>query len=127
MYQINVSEVRAEQLSGLLLTLVLAAVTLIIAFPIGVLLALGPANTGLPMVRIFCTLLYRNCSRCSLNNHFVYCWAVGAFLFGGIAVNLIIRAQVAFILFTAVYVAEDVRGGLQALSRRQVEAAWALD
>ena len=48
------------------------------------------------------------------------------FLPEGITVNKILRAQVAIILFTAAYVAEVVRGGLQGMSRGQYEAAESL-
>ncbi|MCF2971202.1 amino acid ABC transporter permease [Synechococcus sp. Nb3U1] len=122
----NLPGVRAEQLSGLLLTLMLAAAALIIAFPIGVLLALGRANHALPVVRIFCTLLIEIIRGVPLTTILFAAWLLVPFFLGGITVNLIIRAEVAFILFTAVYVAEDVRGGLQAVSRGQVEAARAV-
>ena len=45
------------------------------------------------------------------------------FLPEGITINNILRAQVAIILFTAAYIAEVVRGGLQAIGRGQYEAA----
>ncbi|MEN9243174.1 MAG: ABC transporter permease subunit [Thermostichus sp. DG02_3_bins_51] len=104
----------------------LAAAALIIAFPIGVLLALGRANHALPVVRIFCTLLIELIRGVPLTTILFAAWLLVPFFLGGITVNLIIRAEVAFILFTAVYVAEDVRGGLQAVSRGQVEAARAV-
>ncbi len=118
--------VRAEQLSGLLLTLILAAAALIIAFPIGVLLALGRANSSLPVIKLFCTLLIELIRGVPLTTILFAAWLLVPFFLGGISVNLLIRAEVGFILFTAVYVAEDVRGGLQSVSRGQVEAARAL-
>jgi general L-amino acid transport system permease protein len=48
------------------------------------------------------------------------------FLPEGITVNKILRAQAAIILFTAAYIAEVVRGGLQAIPRGQYEAAESL-
>ena len=45
------------------------------------------------------------------------------FLPEGVTINNILRAQVAIILFTAAYIAEVVRGGLQAIPRGQYEAA----
>ena len=48
------------------------------------------------------------------------------FLPEGITVNKILRAQAAIILFTAAYIAEVVRGGLQGIARGQYEAAESL-
>jgi general L-amino acid transport system permease protein len=118
--------IRAEQLSGLLLTLLLAAVALIVAFPIGVLLALGRANNTLPVVKLFCTVVIELIRGVPLTTILFAAWLLVPFFLGGVSVNLLIRAEVGFILFTAVYVAEDVRGGLQAVSRGQVEAARAI-
>jgi len=118
--------VRSEQLSGLLLTLILAAAAMIIGFPIGVLLALGRANRALPVIRIFCTLVIELVRGVPLTTILFAAWLLVPFFLGGISVNLIIRAEVAFILFTAVYVAEDVRGGLQSIPLGQLEAARAL-
>jgi len=118
--------VRAEQLSGLMLTLLLAAIALITAFPIGVLLALGRTNGDLPVIKLFCTLLIELIRGVPLTTILFAAWLLVPLFLEGITVNLIVRAEVGFILFTAVYVAEDVRGGLQSVSRGQVEAARAL-
>jgi len=118
--------VRAEQLSGLMLTLLLAAIALITAFPIGVLLALGRTNGDLPVIKLFCTLLIELVRGVPLTTILFAAWLLVPLFLEGITVNLIVRAEVGFILFTAVYVAEDVRGGLQSVSRGQVEAARAL-
>ena len=122
----NWPAVRTEQLSGLLLTLILAAAAMIIGFPIGVLLALGRANRALPVIRIFCTLVIELVRGVPLTTILFAAWLLVPFFLGGISVNLIIRAEVAFILFTAVYLAEDVRGGLQSIPLGQLEAARAL-
>ncbi|MEN9205728.1 MAG: amino acid ABC transporter permease [Thermostichales cyanobacterium DRC_bins_46] len=118
--------VRVEQLSGLLLTLLLAAIALIVAFPIGVLLALGRTNTELPVIKIFCTLLIELIRGVPLTTILFAAWLLVPLFLEGMTVNLLVRAEVGFILFTAVYVAEDVRGGLQSVSRGQIEAARAL-
>ena len=122
----NWPAVRSEQLSGLLLTLILAAAALIVGFPIGVLLALGRANRALPVIRIFCTLVIELVRGVPLTTILFAAWLLVPFFLGGISVSLIIRAEVALILFTAVYVAEDVRGGLQSIPLSQLEAARAL-
>ena len=48
------------------------------------------------------------------------------FLPDGMTINKVLRAQVAIIMFTAAYIAEVVRGGLQAMQRGQYEAADSL-
>ena len=45
------------------------------------------------------------------------------FLPFGLEINRVIRAVIAFALFVAAYIAEDIRGGLQAIPNSQVEAA----
>ncbi|GAB4213126.1 MAG: amino acid ABC transporter permease [Synechococcales cyanobacterium] len=118
--------VRAEELSGLLMTLLLASVALLVSFPIGVLLALGRANHALPVIKIFCTILIELVRGVPLTTILFAAWLLVPLFLEGLTVNLIVRAEVGFILFTAVYVAEDVRGGLQSVSRGQVEAARAV-
>ncbi len=116
----------SQQLSGLMLTLILAAAALILAFPVGVLLALGRSNPELPVIKIFCTLVIELIRGVPLTTTLFAAWLLVPLFLRGISVDLLIRAEVGFILFTAVYVAEDVRGGLQSVPRGQVEAAKAL-
>jgi general L-amino acid transport system permease protein len=117
----------SEDLSGLLLTLILASAALIIAFPIGVLLALGRTNTSLPVIKLFCIGVIEFFRGIPLTTILFAAWLlVPLFLGGGITPDLIIRVEIGFILFTAVYVAEDVRGGLQSIPQGQLEAARAL-
>jgi len=116
----------SQQLSGLMLTLILAAAALILAFPVGVLLALGRSNPELPVIKVFCTLVIELVRGVPLTTTLFAAWLLVPLFLRGISVDLLIRAEVGFILFTAVYVAEDVRGGLQSVPRGQVEAAKAL-
>ncbi|MEM9567746.1 MAG: amino acid ABC transporter permease [Cyanobacteria bacterium P01_E01_bin.34] len=113
-------------LSGLVLTLVLSAASLITAFPIGILLALGRNNDKLPVVKWFCTIAIEFIRGVPLTTILFAAWLLVPLFLGVVSVDLIIRAVVGLILFTAVYVAEDIRGGLQAVSRGQTEAAKAL-
>lgn len=122
----DASSIPTQQLSGLLLTLILAAAALILAFPVGVLLALGRSNPELPVIKVFCTLVIELVRGVPLTTTLFAAWLLVPLFLRGISVDLLIRAEVGFILFTAVYVAEDVRGGLQAVPRGQVEAAKAL-
>ena len=111
---------------GLPLTLILSVVGLVAAFPAAVLLALG-RRSELPLVRwlsIAYIELIRGVPLVSLL--FMAAVMLPIMLPAGMTVDKLLRAQIAFILFAAAYLAEVVRGGLQAIPRGQYEAADAL-
>lgn len=112
---------------GLLLTLFLAVAGIVLSFPIGVLLALGRRST-LPAVRIVCVgyiELIRGVPLITLL--FMSVLAIGFFLPDFIPrPGSVVRAIIALVLFTAAYVAEIVRGGLQGVPHGQTEAAQAI-
>lgn len=112
---------------GLLLTLFLAVAGILISFPLGVLLALG-RRSSLPAVRVVCVAyieLVRGVPLIALL--FMGAFMIGFFLPPGVdRPSLVTRALIALVLFTAAYVAEIVRGGLQSVPRAQIEAAQAL-
>jgi general L-amino acid transport system permease protein len=115
--------VESTQWGGLPLTLLLAVFGLTAAYPLGVILALG-RRSKMPGVKVLCILyieLIRGVPLISLL--FMSAIIFPLFLPEGITFNKILRAQAAIILFTAAYIAEVVRGGLQAMSRGQYEAA----
>ena len=119
-------EVGTNLWGGLLLTLMLAVVSIVLSFPIGVLLALG-RRSQLPAVKWF-SILYIELVRGVPLVTILYMTQImlPLFLPSGIRVDNVVRAMVAFTLFTAAYMAENVRGGLQAIPGGQVEAAQAL-
>ena len=111
---------------GLPLTLILSVVGLVVAFPAAVLLALG-RRSELPLVRALSVAyieLIRGVPLVSLL--FMAAVMLPMFLPAGLTIDKLLRAQIAFILFAAAYLAEVVRGGLQAIPRGQYEAADAL-
>jgi general L-amino acid transport system permease protein len=112
---------------GLPLTLILATFGLAFAFPLAVLVALGRRSTSLPAVKLLC-VLYVELIRGVPLIAFLFMASVMFPLFmpEGVNVNKLLRAQIAFILFSAAYLAEVVRGGLQSLPKGQGEAADAL-
>jgi general L-amino acid transport system permease protein len=118
--------VLTDQWSGISLTLLLSIFGLTAAYPLGVILALG-RQSRLPAIKTLCVVyieLIRGVPLISLL--FMASVLFPLFLPEGITINKILRAQVAIILFTAAYIAEVVRGGLQAIPRGQYEAAESL-
>ena len=118
--------VESTQWGGLPLTLLLSVFGLTAAYPLGVALALG-RRSKMPLIKALCVLyieLIRGVPLISLL--FMSSIIFPLFLPEGVTFNKILRAQAAIILFTAAYIAEVVRGGLQAMSRGQYEAAEAL-
>jgi general L-amino acid transport system permease protein len=118
--------VETEKWSGISLTLLLSIFGLTAAYPLGVLLALG-RQSKLPAIRAL-SIVYIEIVRGVplISVLFMASVMFPLFLPEGITINKILRAQVAIILFTAAYIAEVVRGGLQAVPRGQNEAAEAL-
>lgn len=126
---------------GFLLTMMLTVVGIVASFPLGVLLAVGRASTY-PVIRLFCigyielirgvpliTVLF-------MAKFFLPLMVEperSISLFGAIEIPItgvdlddVTRAMAAITLFSAAYLAETVRGGLQAVPRGQIEAAQAL-
>ncbi len=111
---------------GLLLTLILAAVGIVVCFPLGVLLALG-RRSQLPAIKWVSTIYIETIRGVPL----VTILFMGSIIFpifmpGDFQLDKVIRAMIALTLFSAAYMAENVRGGLQAIPQGQVEAAQAV-
>lgn len=122
----GLKSVESTQWGGLPLTLLLAVFGLTAAYPLGVILALG-RRSKMPLIKALCILyieLIRGVPLISLL--FMSSIIFPLFLPEGVNLNKILRAQAAIILFTGAYIAEVVRGGLQAMPRGQYEAAEAL-
>jgi general L-amino acid transport system permease protein len=122
----GMSYVEAERWNGLPLTLILSVVGMIFAFPLAILLALG-RRSQLPAVRAICVgyiELVRGVPLITVL--FMASVMLPLFLPTGMTIDKLLRAQAAFILFAAAYLAEIVRGGLQAIPRGQYEAADSL-
>jgi general L-amino acid transport system permease protein len=118
--------VRPDIWSGILLTLVLSIVSIVASFPIGVLLALG-RQSKLPVVKWGCVgfiELVRGVPLISIL--FMAQTMLPLFLPLELTIDRVVRAMAGMTLFTAAYLAEVVRGGLQAVPQGQVEAARAV-
>lgn len=119
----GLTPVESTQWGGLPLTLLLSVFGLTAAYPLGVVLALG-RQSKMPTIKVLSVLyieLIRGVPLISLL--FMGSIIFPLFLPEGLTLNKILRAQVVIILFTASYIAEVVRGGLQGMSRGQYEAA----
>ena len=112
--------------SGILLTLVLAVVSILASFPIGVLLALG-RRSELIIVRLTSILFIEVVRGVPLITILFMSQVMFPLFFPvQLTIDRVLRAMVGMTLFTAAYLAEVVRGGLQAVRKEQVEAARAL-
>jgi len=123
---LGMSYVPTDLWNGLPLTLILAVVGMAFAFPLAILLALG-RRSQLPAMRAICVAyieLIRGVPLITVL--FMASVMLPLFLPTGMTIDKLLRAQVAFILFAAAYLAEVVRGGLQAIPKGQIEAADAL-
>ena len=123
---LGLAPVETDKWGGLPLTLILAVASLGIGFPLGVLLALG-RRSALPVAKalsIFVIETVRGLPLVSLL--FMAAIMLPLFLPAGITIDKLLRALAALTIFAAAYLAEVVRGGLQAIPLGQYEAAKAL-
>jgi general L-amino acid transport system permease protein len=123
---LGMTYVVSELWGGLPLTLIFSTVGMALAFPLAILLALG-RRSRLPAVRVVCVAyieLIRGVPLITVL--FMASVMLPLFLPAGMTIDKLLRAQVAIILFAAAYLAEVVRGGLQAIPKGQIEAADAL-
>jgi general L-amino acid transport system permease protein len=118
--------VQTDRWGGLPLTIMLAALSIVLAFPLAVLVALG-RRSDMPAIRTFCVIyveLIRGVPLISVL--FMASFMFPLFMPPGLTIDVLIRVLVGITLFAAAYMAEIVRGGLQAIPKGQVEAAQSL-
>jgi general L-amino acid transport system permease protein len=121
-----VEAVGVNEWGGFLLNLFLALCSIILCYPLGLLLALGRRST-LPLIRWLSTAYIELVRGAPLYVLLLFAnVALGFFVPEGFAPSTATRAIAVFTLFTAAYMAEIVRGGLQSVPRGQYEAARAL-
>lgn len=119
-------QVQTTRWGGLMLNLLVAAVGIVASFPLGVLLALG-RRSNLPVVKLFSTLfieLVRGVPLITIL--FLGSLLLPLFLPENVRIDRVIRAILGITMFSAAYMAENVRGGLQAIPLGQYEAAKAI-
>ena len=118
--------VETSKWGGLLLTLVVAVTGIVASLPIGVLLALG-RRSSMPVVKLFSVAfieLWRGVPLITVL--FMASVVLPLFLPPGTSFDKLLRALIGVALFSSAYMAEVVRGGLQAIPKGQTEAAQAL-
>ncbi len=119
--------VNIDRWGGLLLTFSLAVVGIVLSFPFGVALALG-RRSSLVAVRLICTSYIELIRGVPLITLLFMGFFVLGFVLppGAEPPQRVTRAIVALVIFTSAYIAEIVRGGLAAVGRGQLDAAYAV-
>ena len=122
----DLPRVSTHRWGGLMLTLLLASVGMIGALPIGIVLALG-RRSNMPIVKTFCVIFiefWRGVPLITIL--FMASVMLPLFLPEGMNFEKLARALIGITLWQSAYMAEVIRGGLQAIPRGQYEAASAL-
>jgi general L-amino acid transport system permease protein len=111
---------------GFMLTLVLSGIGIVFSLPLGVLLALG-RRSELPVVHMLCVVVIEFVRGVPLITIlFMANVMLPFFLPPGVEFNVLLRILLGVTIFAAAYMAEVVRGGLQALPKGQYEGAMAM-
>jgi general L-amino acid transport system permease protein len=123
---LGLAKVPTDLWGGLPLTIMLATFGIVLAFPIAVLVALG-RRSRLRAIRTICIVyveMVRGVPLISLL--FMASFLFPLFMPVGKSPDVLLRVLVGLTLFAAAYLAETVRGGLQAIPKGQIEAAETL-
>lgn len=123
---LGLEPVTTDQFGGFMLTVVIGLTGIICSLPLGILLALG-RQSELAALRTLCVLFIEFIRGVPLITLlFVASTMLNYFLPPGTNFDLLMRVLIMVTLFSAAYIAEVVRGGLQAIPRGQTEAAEAM-
>ena len=120
---LGLESVSTNKWGGLLVTLVLGCTGIALAFPLGIVLALG-RRSNLPVISMMCTLFIEFIRGVPLITLLFFGMVMlPLFLPEGVNMDGLARVLVAVTLFQSAYMAEVIRGGLQAIPQGQYEAA----
>lgn len=122
----GLASVPTSQWGGFLLTLVISFIGIVLSLPLGVLLALG-RRSEMPIIRSLCVVfieLWRGVPLITVL--FMSSVMFPLFLPEGVNFDKLLRALIGIALFASAYMAEVIRGGLQAIPKGQTEAAQSL-
>jgi general L-amino acid transport system permease protein len=122
----GLTQVDTEQWGGLLVTLIVAVTGIVASLPIGIMLALG-RRSEMPVVRTLCTGFIEIVRGVPLITVlFMASVMFPLFMPPGVNPDKLLKALIGVALFSAAYMAEVVRGGLQAIPKGQYEASMAV-
>lgn len=122
----GLSVVTTDKWGGLTVTLIIFYVGIVFALPLGVILALG-RRSSMPIIKSLCTLfieLWRGVPLITVL--FMAAFMIPLFLPEDMSFDKLLRPLIGITLFASAYIAEVVRGGLQAIPKGQFEAAASL-
>ncbi len=123
---LGLPEIEMRQWTGFVLTLVIGVTGIAASLPIGILLALG-RQSDLPVVRTVCIAFIETVRGVPLITVLFFSSVMlPLFLPDGVSLDKLVRALIVVALFASAYMAEVIRGGLQAIPAGQIEAARAL-
>ncbi len=125
-FDFGLEEVETDRWGGLLVTLVIAITGIVISLPFGVVLALG-RQSKMPVIRMICVVFiefWRGVPLITIL--FMADVMLPLFMPKGVTVDNLLRPMVGVAFFASAYMAEVIRGGLQALPKGQYEGAQAL-
>ncbi len=118
--------VETNKWGGLTITLVVALFGIVISLPVGILLALGRQSNA-PIIKYSCIIFIEVVRGIPLISVLFFASAMlPYFLAPGVDFNKLLRAMVGVVLFASAYMAEVVRGGLQAMPKGQYEGGMSL-
>jgi general L-amino acid transport system permease protein len=123
---LGLTRVETDRWGGLPLTLLLSSLSMTMAFPIALVVALG-RRSSLPAIRSVCSIyveLIRGVPLISVL--FMASFMFPLLMPQGFSIDVLVRVLAGITLFAAAYMAEVIRGGLQAVPKGQIEAAATL-
>jgi general L-amino acid transport system permease protein len=123
---LGLQHVETRLWGGMLVTLVITFTGIIGSLPLGILLALG-RRSDLPILRMLCVIFIEFWRGVPLITVLFFAtYMLPLFLPGNWRIDPLLRVLIGVVLFAGAYMAEVVRGGLQAIPRGQYEGAMAL-
>lgn len=123
---LGLSRVETYLWGGLLVTLIISYVGIVVSLPLGILLALG-RRSEMSVIRMFCVAFIELIRGVPLITVlFLASFMLPLFLPPGTSIDKFLRAVIGVSLFASAYMAEVIRGGLQAIPKGQFEGADSL-